>query len=65
MKDYPRDPKIPDLVGVTEAAGMLGLTRQRVLAMLRGGVHLRGALVGSTWVIRRAEVRRRLGGKGK
>lgn len=43
---------IPDLVSVTEAAAVLGLSRQRVLQMLASHA-LRGRQVGSTWVIPR------------
>lgn len=49
------DRRIPDLVSVTEAAGMLGVTRQAVLLMAGNG-HLPGRKVGATWVFRRATV---------
>jgi hypothetical protein len=53
--EYLRDPRIPDLVSLTEAAEILGITRQ--------AVHLRalelpvlGALIGKSWVFRRSVV---------
>jgi hypothetical protein len=51
----PRDPKIPDLVSATEAAAMLGRTRQAVQLAANEG-RLLGAKVGETWVFRRAVV---------
>lgn len=55
MPELPRDKQIPDLVSVTEAAAILGMTRQAVL--LRAGAgQLLGAKVGSTWVFRRKVV---------
>lgn len=51
----PRDPRIPDLVSLTEAAELLGITRQAAhLRALNG--QLKGALVGKTWVFRRSVV---------
>ena len=47
------------LVSVQEAAGMLGVNRQRVHQLLGSG-KLDGAKVGGTWVIDRASVERRL-----
>jgi excisionase family DNA binding protein len=49
------DRRIPDLVSVTEAAEMLGVTRQAVLLMAGNG-QLPGRKVGATWVFRRAVV---------
>lgn len=51
----PRDPRIPDLVSLTEAAKMLGITRQAAHLRAQNG-QLRGALIGKTWVFRRAVV---------
>lgn len=51
----PRDPRIPDLVSATEAAEILGISRQAVnLRASRG--QLLGAQVGTTWVFRRTVV---------
>lgn len=50
-----RDRRIPDLVSVTEAAAILGVTRQAVLLMAGNG-QLAGVKVGATWVFRRAMV---------
>lgn len=55
MPDPPRDQHIPDLVSATEAATLLGVTRQAVQLMANNG-QLRGAKVGATWVFRRAVV---------
>ncbi|TDC63864.1 DNA-binding protein [Micromonospora sp. KC207] len=55
MPTMPRDPRIPDLVSATEAAEILGISRQAVnLRASRG--QLLGAQVGTTWVFRRAIV---------
>lgn len=55
MPATPRDSKIPDLVSATEAAEILGITRQAVnLRASRG--QLLGAQVGTTWVFRRVVV---------
>jgi excisionase family DNA binding protein len=53
----PRDRHIPDLVSATEAAEMLGVTRQAVQLMANNG-QLPGAKVGNTWVFRRVLVER-------
>ena len=50
-----------DYVSVTEAAEMLEVTRQRVLAMVNNG-KLNGLKVGNTWVVRRASVNKRMHG---
>jgi excisionase family DNA binding protein len=52
-----RDKRIPDLVSKAEAAEILGMTPQAVQKMIAGG-RLKGAMVGKTWVFRRAEVER-------
>jgi len=57
MPTPPRDRHIPDLVSATEAADLLGVTRQAVQLMANNG-QLRGAKVGSTWVFRRVVVER-------
>jgi excisionase family DNA binding protein len=49
------DRRIPDLVSATEAAAILGVTRQAVQLMAVGG-QLAGRKVGSTWVFRRTLV---------
>jgi hypothetical protein len=51
----PRDRRIPDLVSASEAASMLGVTRQAVQLMANNG-QLLGAKAGATWVFRRALV---------
>ncbi len=50
-----RDPRIPDLVSLTEAAEILHITRQAAHLRAQNG-QLKGALVGKTWVFRRAVV---------
>lgn len=50
-----RDGRIPDLVTVTEAAHMLGITRQAISKMVHKK-QLRGAQIGGRWVFRRAAV---------
>lgn len=57
MAELPRDPKIPDLIPATEAAEILGITRQAVVLRAAAG-QLLGAKVGSTWVFRRVVVER-------
>lgn len=52
-----RDKHIPDLVSATEAAGILGVTRQAVQLMANNG-QLLGAKIGTTWVFRRVVVER-------
>jgi excisionase family DNA binding protein len=56
----PRDRRIPDLVSATEAAAILGVTRQAVQLMANNG-QLLGAKVGKTWVFRRALVEKAAG----
>lgn len=58
MSTPPTDPRIPDLVSLTEAAEMLGITRQAAHLRAQNG-QLPGRLVGKTWVFRRSEVARR------
>lgn len=57
MTTPPRDRHIPDLVSATEAAEILGVTRQAIQLAANNG-QLLGAKVGSTWVFRRAVVER-------
>lgn len=57
MTEPPRDRYIPDLVSLSEAAAILGVTRQAAHKMATKG-HLRGARVGGTWVFRRVAVER-------
>jgi hypothetical protein len=57
MTDLPRDPRIPDLVSVTEAAVELDMTPQGVRKAAARG-QLLGAKVGGTWVFRRAVIDR-------
>lgn len=52
---WARDPKIPDLLSLTEAAEMLGISRQAVHKRAMRG-QLLGAQVGGTWVFRRVVV---------
>lgn len=51
----PRDRHIPDLVSASEAATMLGLTRQAIQLMANNG-QLVGAKIGNAWVFRRSVV---------
>lgn len=53
----PRDRHIPDLVSASEAATMLGLTRQAIQLMANNG-QLPGAKIGNGWVFRRSVVER-------
>lgn len=55
MADPPRDPRIPDLVSLHEAADILGLSRQYAHRIVMRG-ELRGARIGTTWVFRRVAV---------
>lgn len=50
-----RDPKIPDLVDLTEAAAILGISRQAAHKRATKG-QLSGATAGGTWVFRRSVV---------
>lgn len=53
-----RDPKIPDLVSMTEAAEMLGISRQAMRKRAERG-QIAGAQIGEAgvWVFRRALVK--------
>lgn len=55
MADPPRDPRIPDLTSLSEAAEILGVSRAAVHKMVIKG-RLRGARVGAGWVFRRVVV---------
>jgi excisionase family DNA binding protein len=57
MESPQRDRHIPDLVSLTEAAELLGVSRAAVHKMIGKG-QLVGAQVGTTWVFRRAVVER-------
>jgi hypothetical protein len=57
MSPPPRDRHIPDLVSATEAANLLGVTRQAV-QLMANNAQLLGAKVGNTWVFRRVVVER-------
>lgn len=46
---------VPSLVSVTEAAAILGVSRQRVLQLIHEG-SLNGMKVGNGWAVSRAEV---------
>lgn len=48
-----------EFVSVTDAADMLGVTRQRVQMLVVNG-KLNGRMVGSTWMITRASVEKRM-----
>jgi excisionase family DNA binding protein len=50
-----RDRKIPELMSMVEAAEALGVSKQRVHAMIHAG-QLPAARVGTSWAIRRAVV---------
>ncbi|WP_320069589.1 helix-turn-helix domain-containing protein [Micromonospora sp. RTGN7] len=51
----PRDPRIPDLVSLQEAADILGISKQAVHKRIKAA-QLVGAQVGSAWVFRRSVV---------
>ncbi|MCT2280879.1 helix-turn-helix domain-containing protein [Micromonospora chalcea] len=51
----PRDPKIPDLVSIQEAADLLGISKQAVHKRVDRG-QLVGAPVGNTYVFRRVVI---------
>ncbi|MFF3867336.1 helix-turn-helix domain-containing protein [Micromonospora sp. NPDC001898] len=51
----PRDPKIPDLVSLQEAADILGISKQAVHKRVEAS-QLVGARVGTAWVFRRSVV---------
>ncbi len=55
MSRQANDPQVPDLVSATEAAEMLGVTRQNVQLMANNG-QLPGKKVGKTWVFLRSVV---------
>ncbi|MEU4777455.1 helix-turn-helix domain-containing protein [Micromonospora sp. NPDC023633] len=55
MTSPPRDPKIPDLVSLQEAADILGMSKQAALKRAERG-QLLGARAGNAWVFRRAVV---------
>lgn len=50
-----------NLLSVSEAAEMLEVTRQRVLAMMNNG-KLEGVKVGNTWIVYRDSVNKRMQG---
>ena len=50
-----------NLLSVSEAAEMLEVTRQRVLAMINNG-KLDGVKVGNTWIVYRDSVNKRMQG---
>jgi hypothetical protein len=51
----PRDPRIPDLVSLQEAADILGISKQATLKRAMAG-QLLGARAGNAWVFRRVLV---------
>lgn len=55
MSSEPRDPRIPDLVSLQEAADLLGISKQAVHKRAEHG-QLLGARAGNAWVFRRALV---------
>ncbi|MEV4521495.1 helix-turn-helix domain-containing protein [Micromonospora tulbaghiae] len=55
MTSEPRDPKIPDLLSLQEAADLLGISKQAVHKRAERG-QLLGARAGNAWVFRRAVV---------
>ena len=57
MTEFPRDPKIQDLVGATEASEILGVSRQTVVLRAATG-SLLGAKIGKAWIFRRVVVER-------
>lgn len=52
------DNRIPDVVSPSEAAMMLGVTKQAVHGLIQRG-QLPARRAGESWVIRRVEVERR------
>jgi excisionase family DNA binding protein len=57
VNDPPRDPRIPDLISLREAAGLLGITKQALNRAVRNG-RLRGAKIDGFWIFRRNAVER-------
>lgn len=57
VEDPPRDTRIPDIVGLQEAAEIMGVSKQAAHKMVRKA-QLKGARVGNstTWVFRRSVV---------
>lgn len=55
MTEPTPDPRIPDLVSLREAAGILGVGRAYTHRLVASGA-LRGKKVDSTWVFRRSVV---------
>jgi hypothetical protein len=55
MADPPEDPRIPDLVSLTEAAAILGLKRAMTHRLVQRG-QLRGKQIDGYWVFRRSVV---------
>lgn len=53
MTAPPRDPRIPDLVSLQEAADIIGISKQAVLKRIMAR-QLPAARVGTAWVLRRA-----------
>jgi excisionase family DNA binding protein len=51
--------KLSDYCTITEAAQILGVTRQRVFAMIKAGI-LKAEKIGNQWAIERESVNRRL-----
>jgi hypothetical protein len=58
MTSPPRDRQIPDLVTLAEASRKLGLSKAYIHRQYVTPGVLRGALIGGTWVFRRAAVER-------
>lgn len=50
-----RDPRIPDLVSLREAAALLGITKQAAHLRVQKG-QLRGAQIDGAWVFRRTVI---------
>lgn len=62
MSNPPRDRHIPDVVSLTEAAEILGVSRAAVHKMAMKG-QLVGAQAGTTWIFRRVVVERTRDGR--
>lgn len=58
MTPLRRDPRIPDLVGLEEAAAVLGVVKQYAQRLVKAG-QIPGAIIGrNTYVFRRSVVER-------
>lgn len=53
---------VPPMLSVTEAAALVGVTRQRILQMIKEGT-LHGVKVGNSWALTRAEIDNMVSGR--